>query len=87
MLEIGSRIEVMLMMNGYEEPFHGWRNEWIPLEIVEEYPMFYVCDVLPHVNPINKRQGFKTLSKPYRTTIHKLDIGEKWKVREMKEHG
>ncbi len=84
---VGEQIEVMLTLGTYGEVYPGWYLNWIPLEIVAEFPGFFLCEVLPHVNPINKRQGFKGKSKPYKITINKLDIGEKWKVRGLIENG
>ncbi len=76
---IGEQIKVMLTEAGYQDVYPGWYKAWIPLEIVEDYPDFYLCEVLPHINPLNK--GFKIYSKPYKVTLHKHDIGRKWKVK------
>lgn len=77
---IGEQIEVMLMDKGnYTDVYPGWYLHFIPVEIIEEYPSFYLCNVLPHINPMNK--GFKIQSKPYKITINKWDIGRKWKIR------
>lgn len=76
---IGEQIEVMLTESGYSDVYPGWYGAWIPLEIVEDHADFYLCEVLPHINPMNK--GFKVFSKPYKITLHKFDIGRKFKVK------
>ncbi len=50
-------------------PYPGWFGNNIPVEIEAEYPRFYVCNVLPHVN--NRSFG---LSGRYIVTIDKVDI-------------
>ena len=42
----------------------------VPVEVLEEYPRWYLCLVLPHMNPA----GFGRESIPYRITIPKHDI-------------
>lgn len=75
---IGEQIEVKLMEKSLDS-YPGWYGHYIPVEIIGDYPNFYLCNVLPHINPINK--GFKVYSKPYKITINKWDIGRKWKIR------
>ena len=77
---VGEQIEVKLMEKGNStDVYPGWFGHYIPIEIIADYPKFYLCRVLPHINPMNK--GYKTYSKPYQITINKWDIGRKWKVR------
>ena len=85
---IGEQIEIMLMeRDGNLDVHPGWYGHYIPVEIIADYPSFYLCNVLPHVNPINQRNGFKKLSTPYRMTLNKWDIGRKWKVRGLIDNG
>lgn len=76
---LGQKIEVMLMENS--EAFPAWKGNWIPLKVIGETKFFFVCEVLPHINPMNR--GSKAVSGKYHITLQKWDIGRKWKIREV----
>ena len=76
---VGEEIKVMLMAKSDSDVYPAWQGHWIPLRVKAEYRDFYLCEVLPHVNPLNK--GYKTMSRTYNITIQKWDIGRKWKIR------
>ena len=45
-------------------------NVFLPLKITAEYPNWFLCEVQPHVNPVNSWG----ISKPYPMTIHKFSL-------------
>ena len=52
-----------------EAPYPGWYGMDVPVQILAEYPRFYVCKVLPH----KCRVSFG-ISSSYTVTIDKWDI-------------
>lgn len=55
--------------SGNTAPYPGWYGNYIPVIITGEYPRFYICDVLPHLNI--QSYGSSSL---YPITIDKWDI-------------
>ena len=45
----------------------------VPVEILQEYPNYFLVMILPHENP----KGFG-MSRPYKTTITKNDFQNGW---------
>lgn len=73
---VGSKVNVLLMQDrGYSSgsyaPYPNWYGTKIPVEVIGDYPNFYVCKVLPHVNTKSFSMGE---SGEYRVTIDKFDI-------------
>ena len=55
------------------------RGVWLPVRILQEYEKFFLCEVLPHHNPILSWG----LSKPYKLCLNKMAI----KLNEIKIKG
>ena len=51
-------------------PYPNWYKQKIPVKIIGEYPLYYVCEVQEHFNP---NHGLAP-SSPYRVTIDKVWI-------------
>ena len=66
-LFVGRKIRAMFSTNPDSSIFDG---VFLPLEIIAEYPNYFVCNVLPHRNP-NRSWG---ISKPYRMTVNKFSV-------------
>lgn len=46
-----------------------YKDIYLPIVVKAEYPTWYLCEVLPHMNP----RGWKT-SAPYPVTISKWNL-------------
>lgn len=66
-IKIGDEIIATFKTNPSSEIFGG---VYLPLKVKEEYPKFFVCEVLPHKNPIR----YYGISKPYPMSIKKFDL-------------
>ena len=57
-------------MNWDDSPDPVWKDVWMPVEILEEYPTWMLAEVKQHLNP---NGGFKG-SKPYKIGINKMNL-------------
>lgn len=55
--------------SGNTAPYPKWYGKYIPIQIMEEYPRFYVCKVLPHMTETSYDDTL-----PYTVTIDKIDL-------------
>ena len=63
--EIFEGSELMAMFKQHEM----LSDQFIPIQIIKEYPHYFLCEVQPH-----KNKYAPSCSKPYRLTINKQDI-------------
>lgn len=73
---LGKIVDVILMAEkglsaGNTAPYPEWKGMRVPVFVKDEYPNFYVCEVLPHRNTNVASFGD---SRPYTVTIDKHDV-------------
>ena len=55
------------------DPVHCiWKNIWLPVKVIKEYPRWILVEVKPHINA-NIENSWGT-AKPYRLGINKMSL-------------
>jgi hypothetical protein len=60
-------------VTGAHPPYPGF-SHGRKVEVIKEYPNFFLCTVLPRVTELG-------ITTPYNLTIDKFDVGRLWDVK------
>ncbi len=65
---IGNKLEVNFKRTNPDSEI--FNDVYIPVKIIKEYADWFLCEVLPHKNPVRSYGA----SRPYMMTIHKHEL-------------
>ena len=59
-----------MLLKWIDPPDPIWRDMWMPVKVLKEYPKYILVEVQPHMN-VNQAFG---MSKPYRIGVNKMSL-------------